>query len=82
MWHAKASEAAVNAEKMEIFRIEEQNVPTNVEHDEFTRRVKNKGTILRAVFLGNKSQDTFENLRKATKALEKFRKRYVCQPGR
>ena len=50
-WHAKASKAAINLEKKtQIFRLGEQNVPTKLEHDDFTTSVKDKVTILRAVF--------------------------------
>ena len=71
-WHAKASEAAINVEKTQIFKLGEQNVATKLEHDDFTKKVKNKVTILGAVFCSDKSQETFENLQKATKALEKL----------
>ena len=70
--HAKASEAAINVEKTQIFKLGEQNVPTKLEHDEFTKKVKNKVTVLGAVFCSDKSQETFENLQKATKALERL----------
>ena len=82
--HAKASEAAINVEKTQIFKLGEQNVPTKLnvstklnvptklEHDEFTKKVKNKVTVLGAVFCSDKSQETFENLQKATKAIERL----------
>ena len=70
--HAKASEAAINVEKTQIFKLGEQNVPTKFEHDEFTKKVKNKVIVLGAVFCSDKSQETFENLQKATKALERL----------
>ena len=70
--HAKASEAAINVEKTQILKLGEHNVPTKLEHDDFTKKVKNKVTVLGAVFCSDKSQETFENLQKATKALEKL----------
>ena len=70
--HAKASEAAINVKKTQIFKLGEQNVPTKLEHDEFTKKVKNKVTALGAVFCSDKSQETFENLQEATKALERL----------
>ena len=70
--HAKASKAAINVEKTQIFKLGEQNVPTKLEHDDFTKKVKNKVTVLGAVFCSDKSQETFENLQKATNALEKL----------
>ena len=70
--HAKASEAAINVAKTQIFKLGEQNVPTKLEHDDFTKKVKNKVTVLGAVFCSDKSQETFESLQKATKALEKL----------
>ena len=70
--HAKASEAAINVEKTQIFKLGGYNVPTKLEHDDFTKKIKNKVTVLGAVFCSDKSQETFENLQKATKALDKL----------
>ena len=44
----------------------------NGKHDEFTKEVKDKVTILGAVFSRDKGQETFENLQKATKTLKKL----------
>ena len=70
--HAKASEAAINVEKTQIFKLGEQKVQTKLEHDEFAKKVKYKVTVLGSVFCSDKSQETFENLQKATKALERL----------
>ena len=74
--HAKASKAAINQEKTQIFRLRERNVPTKLEHDDFTKKVKDKVTILRAVFCKDSGQETSENLQKAIKTLEKFQDGY------
>ena len=37
-------------EKTQIFKLGEHNVPTKLEHDDFTKKVKNKVTVLGAVF--------------------------------
>ena len=70
--HSRASEAAINLEKTQIFRLGDRNVLTKWEHDEFTKKVKNKVTILGAVFCRDKGQETCENLQKATKTVEKL----------
>ena len=70
--HARASEAAINLEKTQILRLGDRNVQTKWEHDEFTKKVKDKVTILGAIFCRDKGQETFENLQKATKTLEKL----------
>ena len=70
--HSRASEAAINLEKTQIFRLGDRNVQTKWEHDEFTKKVKDKVTILGAVFCRDKGQETCENLQKATKTLEKL----------
>ena len=44
--HARASEAAINLEKTQIFRLGKRNIQTKWEHDEFTKEVKDKVTIL------------------------------------
>ena len=41
-------------------------------HDEFTKKVKDKVTILGIIFCSDKSPETFENVQKATKALQKL----------
>ena len=70
--HSRASEAAIHLEKTQIFRFADRNVQTKWEHDEFTKKVKDKVTILVAVFCRDKGQETCENLQKATKTLEKL----------
>ena len=74
--YAKASKAAINQEKTQIFRLGERNVPTKLEHDDFTKKVKDTVTILGAVFCKDKGQETSENLQMATKTLEKFQDGY------
>ena len=47
-----------------------------MEHDEFTKKVKDKVTILGAVFCRDKHLETFENLQKAYNALKKAKNNY------
>ena len=49
-----------------------QQCSNKLEHDDFTKKLKKKVTVLGAVFCNDKSQETFENLQKATKALERL----------
>ena len=65
--HARAPETAINLEKTQTFQLGDRNVQTKWEHDEFTKKVKDKVTILGAVFCRDKGQETFGNLQKATK---------------
>ena len=51
-------------------------VPTKSEHDKFTKKVKDKVTILGAVFCRDKHLETFENLQKAYNALKKAKNNY------
>ena len=74
--HSQASEAAINMEKTQIFRLGDRHVPTKSEHDEFTKKVKDKVTILGAVFCRDKHLETFENLQKAYNALKKAKNNY------
>ena len=73
--HAAASEAAINEEKTQIFPLG-RHVLTKLEHDGFTKKVKNKVTILGAIFCQNKQDETKENLTKAIKTLEKMKQGY------
>ena len=74
--HSQASEAAINMEKTQIFRLGDRHVPTKSEHDEFTKKVKDKVTILGAVFCRDKHLEAFENLQKAYNALKKAQNNY------
>ena len=53
------------------FRLGDRHVSTKSEHGEFTKKVKDKITILGAVFCRDKHLETFENLRKVYNALKK-----------
>ena len=57
--HSRASEAAINMEKTQIFRLGDRHVPTKPEHDDLTKKVKDKVTILGAVFCRDKNLETF-----------------------
>ena len=62
--------------KKQIFRLGDRHVPTKSEHDDFTEKVKDKVTILGAVFCRDKHLETFENLQKAYNALKKAKNNY------
>ena len=73
--HSRAFEAAINyGKKPQIFRLSDRHVPTKSEHDDFTKKVKGKVTILGAVFCKNKHLETFETLQKAYKRPQKGKK--------
>ena len=74
--HSRASEPAINMEKTQIFQLGDRHVPTKSEHDEFTKKVKDKVTILGAVFCRDKHLETFENLQNAYNALKKAKNNY------
>ena len=74
--HSQPSEAAINMEKTQIFRLGDRHVSTKSEHDNFTKKVKDKVTILGAVFCRDKHLETFENLQKAYNALKKAKNNY------
>ena len=72
--HSWASETVINIEKKTVFRLGDRHVPMKSEHDEFTKEVKNKVTILGAVFCRDKSLETLENLQKAYNPPKKEKK--------
>ena len=80
--HSAASEAAINEEKTQIFPLG-KHIIKQLEHDKFTKKVKNKVTILGAIFCQNKKEETKENLKKANKTLDTMAQGYskICQPG-
>ena len=67
--HSAAPEAAINEEKTQIFPLG-KHIIKQLEHDKFTKKVKNKVTILGAIFCQNKEEETKENLKKANKTLD------------
>ena len=73
--HSAASEAAINEEKTQIFPLG-KHVIKQLEHDKFTKKVKNKVTILGAIFCQNKKEETKENLKKANKTLDTMAQGY------
>ena len=47
--HSAASKAAINEEKTQIFTLGKRIIK-QLEHDKFTKKVKNKVTVLGAIF--------------------------------
>ena len=72
--HSAASEAAINEEKTQIFLLGKHI--KQLEHDKFIKNVKNKVTILGAIFCQNKKEETKENLEKANKTLDPMAQGY------
>ena len=61
--------------RLQIFPLG-KHIIKQLEHDKFTKKVKNKVTILGAIFCQNKKEETKENLKKANKTLDTMAQGY------
>ncbi len=72
--HSLASEAEINEEKTEIFRLGE---PHKAESEYFKSKIKTKVKILGAIFCTDKSVETKDNLKKPLEKLRKWNTEYT-----
>ena len=72
--HAIASEAEINTEKTEIFRL---GKPRNDENEAFKDKIKKKVKILGAIFCENRKNETKENLITAIEKLQNWNENYT-----